>query len=231
MLRQPGRKQGFTLIELLVVIAIISILAAILFPVFARARENARRTSCMNNSKQIGLGFMMYVQDYDERYPTYASTMPITYPNGTAGSTALWTHKIYPYLKNTQIFTCPSSGATYNGGYYWTAGGGDTVAYGYNFLFGRSGVIVSLSSIQRAAETLLVADAAASYVIAPNTSIGSGSNVPVARHLETLNITYADGHAKTQRIEQWTTPVTYSAALGMSPANSVWEKYDPAMQK
>ena len=65
------RRKAFTLIELLVVIAIISILAAILFPVFARARESARRTSCLSNLKQIGLGIMMYVQDYDETYPRY----------------------------------------------------------------------------------------------------------------------------------------------------------------
>ena len=65
----PGRYRGFTLIELLVVIAIIGILAAILFPVFSRARENARRTSCMSNLKQLGLAAMQYVQDYDGRYP------------------------------------------------------------------------------------------------------------------------------------------------------------------
>lgn len=63
------KRKAFTLIELLVVIAIIAILAAILFPVFARARENARRSSCLSNLKQIGLGAMMYIQDYDERYP------------------------------------------------------------------------------------------------------------------------------------------------------------------
>ena len=73
----PGIKRshlGFTLIELLVVIAIIAILAAILFPVFARARENARRASCMSNLKQIGLGLMQYTQDYDEKYPCPGST-------------------------------------------------------------------------------------------------------------------------------------------------------------
>ena len=71
-----SRKRGFTLIELLVVIAIIAILAAILFPVFARAREKARQSSCLSNVKQIGLGMMMYVQDYDERFPTLYYTPP-----------------------------------------------------------------------------------------------------------------------------------------------------------
>src|SRR5687767_6194063 len=97
----PFRKSGFTLIELLVVIAIIAILAAILFPVFARARENARRASCQSNLKQVGLGFVQYTQDYDERYPmlfegadiedgahfTYGT--PVAAPAGTPGSTLL----------------------------------------------------------------------------------------------------------------------------------------------
>ncbi len=94
----PSRQFGFTLIELLVVIAIIAILAAILFPAFARARENARRASCQSNMKQIGLGFMQYTQDYDERWP---------YRNA-AGNMIWWPNQIMPYVKSTQIFACPS---------------------------------------------------------------------------------------------------------------------------
>ncbi|MDF2440635.1 MAG: hypothetical protein JWN98_1619, partial [Abditibacteriota bacterium] len=93
------RRKGFTLIELLVVIAIIAILAAILFPVFARARENARRTSCQSNLKQIGLGIMQYTQDYDER-------MPARY---TGNETQSWRRVIYPYVKSTQLFACSSN--------------------------------------------------------------------------------------------------------------------------
>ncbi|RYX86856.1 DUF1559 domain-containing protein [bacterium] len=94
--RFPSRKQNaFTLIELLVVIAIIAILAAILFPVFARARENARRTSCLSNQKQIGLGFMQYFQDNDEQFP----------PN--KGETAWPQGAVQPYLKSIQILRCP----------------------------------------------------------------------------------------------------------------------------
>lgn len=96
---------AFTLIELLVVIAIISILAAILFPVFARARESARRTSCMSNLKQIGLGVMQYVQDYDERYPLYRSNSAA---NATPSHPYGFADAIQPYLKSTQIFQCPS---------------------------------------------------------------------------------------------------------------------------
>jgi len=117
---RSGRTGGFTLIELLVVVSIIAILAAILFPVFARARENARRTSCLSNLKQIGLGMMQYVQDNDERYPTY-------FYGSDAGSTAgpdaahggnwypstsvnwYWQNMIFPYVKSVQVFICPSS--------------------------------------------------------------------------------------------------------------------------
>lgn len=99
--------QAFTLIELLVVIAIISILAAILFPVFARARENARRTSCLSNLKQVALGVRMYGQDYDERMPAERrdamSDADISQSNPYG-----WADALQPYLKSTQIFQCPS---------------------------------------------------------------------------------------------------------------------------
>jgi prepilin-type N-terminal cleavage/methylation domain-containing protein len=106
--------RGFTLIELLVVIAIIAILAAILFPVFAQAREAARKTVCLSNCKQIGLGIMMYIQDYDEMYPcdnwdvgpigvTDNDTHSANY-----ASAITWLWEIYPYTKNRQIYVCPS---------------------------------------------------------------------------------------------------------------------------
>ena len=90
-------RRGFTLIELLVVIAIIAILAAILFPVFAKAREQARKTTCASNLKQIGMALLQYVQDYDERWP----------------SEAWWGYKkvIMPYMKNDLVFKCPSEGS------------------------------------------------------------------------------------------------------------------------
>ncbi len=99
--KSSGRiRQAFTLIELLVVIAIIAILAAILFPVFARARENARRASCMSNLKQVGLAMMQYTQDYDERYP---SGLPATW-RGIG-----WAGMIYPYAKSAEVFVCPDN--------------------------------------------------------------------------------------------------------------------------
>lgn len=99
------QRKGFTLIELLVVIAIIAILAAILFPVFAKAREKARQSSCLSNQKQIGLALMQYVQDYDETYPR-----AYYYPFGSGGATGYmhWSGMIMPYCKSNQMFVCPS---------------------------------------------------------------------------------------------------------------------------
>jgi len=95
---------GFTLIELLVVIAIIAILAAILFPVFAKVREKARQTSCSSNMKQLGTAFMQYVQDNNERFPSVRAVTPA---NNYVGG---WANLIYPYVKSTGAFTCPDDG-------------------------------------------------------------------------------------------------------------------------
>ena len=113
-----GTRKAFTLIELFVVIAIIAILAAILFPVFARARENARRASCQSNLKQLSLGVMQYSQDYDEflpsvRYPWADASGPATawqgsYNSGTGGWATGWPDLIQPYIKSNQVMHCPS---------------------------------------------------------------------------------------------------------------------------
>ena len=114
MVSNTARRSGFTLIELLVVIAIIAILAAILFPVFAQAREKARQTSCLSNSKQLGLAYMMYLQDYDETFPPHVTER--TAPPGTpdtpeARAPFSYKTKLEPYIKNLQIFKCPSAPA------------------------------------------------------------------------------------------------------------------------
>lgn len=117
--RFPKRSpHGFTLIELLVVIAIIAILAAILFPVFARARENARRSSCQSNLKQIGIGLVQYIQDYDETMPRGAFVPSLTVSNDSMeditsdvpsqSNLSLWMDVIYPYVKSEAVFVCPS---------------------------------------------------------------------------------------------------------------------------
>lgn len=97
-LKLSQNRTAFTLIELLVVIAIIAILAAILFPVFARARENARRASCQSNLKQIGIGIQQYVADYDGQIPPQQLLTP----------TVFWPTLLLPYIKSNQLFTCPS---------------------------------------------------------------------------------------------------------------------------
>lgn len=119
-------KRGFTLIELLVVIAIIAILAAILFPVFAKVREKARQTSCLSNEKQISLAFQQYFEDYDEIWPAGATTKttPLIHGFGWAGS-------LYPYIKSTGVLKCPDD-PTSNG----VVGGGDnTVTYPVSYAF------------------------------------------------------------------------------------------------
>jgi len=112
MVERAKKRGGFTLIELLVVIAIIAILAAILFPVFARAREKARTASCQSNLKQLALGVLMYVQDYDERFPWAWQTL--YYPDGGANYPwdMQWSTLVYPYVKNVQVYQCPSSNYT-----------------------------------------------------------------------------------------------------------------------
>lgn len=216
----PSRKNGFTLIELLVVIAIIAILAAILFPVFGRARENARRTSCLSNMKQIGLGMLQYIQDYDEVYPMHY--------NGTER----WPQTMNPYIKSTQVFDCPSRADFKFDGTYASAG---QVAYGMNYWLNSyfypssSQKGIKVSSLQRPTETVWIAEingvtkktpaSTYSYQAYPSwfgsknnpSSATYGFNIDPAtgeetpnrlgtRHFQGLNVIWGDGHAKwTQR--------------------------------
>jgi len=152
-------RKAFTLIELLVVIAIIAILASILFPVFARARENARKASCQSNLKQIGLGVMMYLQDYDE-----------TYPWGNNYTNGYWYQLLEPYTKNTQIFVCPTAGKIgYSGGYGWNLAGtyiktsSPSMGNGFGGYAGGyegtpTGNKVKMAEVDEPAETILVTD-------------------------------------------------------------------------
>jgi len=220
----PSR--GFTLIELLVVIAIISILSAILFPVFARARENARRASCMSNLKQIGLGIMMYAQDYDERYPNWVelgnscsvtvdagkpcrefSVMPANDGDGVAwgnGYKKTWMDFIYPYTKSTQVFICPSTTVRDTNPSYGYSMGISGGKFGSYFDNGgrQNNIPISMAAVTRPSEIIMVLDENNSYsvYVSPRdiqTILASTSlRDSVVRHLGGTNIAYADGHVK-----------------------------------
>jgi prepilin-type N-terminal cleavage/methylation domain-containing protein/prepilin-type processing-associated H-X9-DG protein len=197
-------RRGFTLIELLVVIAIIAILAAILFPVFAKAREKARQTSCLSNLKQLGLGVRMYAQDYDERNMADSLGPGVAYttPSGQVltNNYMLWMFSIYPYVKNLQIFNCPSRSGTAFVGQYTT----DT-AYGWNsYLNLRSDGTVSLP-----AECLALVEVKQPgtnpYRIIWRTAtkdydLTNGGSVD-PRHNDGLNAAFCDGHAKWVKLD------------------------------
>jgi prepilin-type N-terminal cleavage/methylation domain-containing protein/prepilin-type processing-associated H-X9-DG protein len=200
-------RRGFTLIELLVVIAIIAILAAILFPVFARARENARRSSCQSNLKQMSLGIMQYIQDSDERFPFAGcgtgngcnSFAQCGGPTAPAGS---WAELSQPYVKSTQVFKCPSD----------ARGASFTASYGPNGRLGGAGGSPSpgaaklLSEVDQVSKVVLWYEdnyptantynriECLDWIYAPS---GIGLNVVAHTiHLEGANFAFVDGHVK-----------------------------------
>ncbi len=195
-------RKGFTLIELLVVIAIIAILAAILFPVFARAREKARQASCLSNVKQLGLGVLMYMQDYDETfYLTSANHMNNLIAAGDHYS--IWYRAIMPYVKNEQIFICPSDGDKDSAkwgsdGSPWdesTTAAGQwyfPLSYGTNHnMNGRA-----LAQIDYPAQTGMIFDCA-DVMIAYESSWGCRGYIRNgSRHNDGFNACMFDGHAK-----------------------------------
>jgi prepilin-type N-terminal cleavage/methylation domain-containing protein/prepilin-type processing-associated H-X9-DG protein len=192
------QRRGFTLIELLVVIAIIAILAAILFPVFARAREKARQTSCLSNVKQIALATIMYTQDYDETLPRYhrPTPAPIEYPDGSMASGMLWQAALHPYINNTQVFNCPSST------YRWDGGHTDNLRYGYTRHIGG----LSLARIDEPSSTFLLGDSAALDGTNPMTYVLYHNYYDrthlATRHNGGANIGHVDGHAKWYKVPE-----------------------------
>jgi prepilin-type processing-associated H-X9-DG protein len=184
---------------------IIAILAAILFPVFAQAREKARQTSCLSNVKQISLAVMMYAQDYDETLPWHYrnTTIPgaVLYPGGGTSSGIIWPLPVYPYVKNMQIFNCPSWSYKWNGNYTGKQ------AYGIsNYIVGKM-----LADIKQPAETIMLADAYGEgrdvqcYYITRSIGFSSYDNgiltVIPDRHNGGANFGLCDGHAKWYQVD------------------------------
>lgn len=207
--RHPARR-GFTLIELLVVIAIIAILAAILFPAFARARENARRTSCLSNMKQIGIGMMQYTQDYDEKLPwqgtpTGGAVDGFHFADPTYASwTNNWIYMTYPYVKSWQIFRCPSAKIA-TAGLAAVVGESDSNYKGNGVLLARTGSAprpVSLAALDLPSSLVLVqeGDTRMSYIIMnPEDGLRWLSSTLSINHFDGGNLLFADGHAKWRK--------------------------------
>ena len=221
-------KHGFTLIELLVVIAIIAILAAILFPVFAQAREKARQTSCLSNTKQFGTALQLYVDDYDETFPIrggaerydQAEDLPYNYfryrnPSGIVarpidyssgeGIYRTWMDMIYPYVKNMQMFVCPSGVKNVPGYAMSTYLGGFNIGSSAPYTWAGQ-VAVAMSEIKNPSGTVAFCD---TEIFKDGTTIytcigaypqvlgGYATTLTAGkRHINGSNFTCADGHAK-----------------------------------
>ncbi len=230
-------KKGFTLIELLVVIAIIAILAAILFPVCAQAREKARAAPCLSNCKQLGTALMLYVDDYDETVPPMENTAIgitamqadstwKTYPSANfhftdwavgGGDCWSWSDAIFPYVKNIQMYVCPSGGKNkYGYGYNSMLVGGYTHfdANPSSAFSNQTGpACVCLAQLSNSSEIVafcdtiqytsnLFASTTMSPVLAYQTAVTGSSFLQPNRHNGGMNITYCDGHAKFCKLHQ-----------------------------
>jgi len=215
-----SEKRAFTLIELLVVIAIIAILAAILFPVFARARENARRSSCQSNEKQIGIAVLQYLQDYDDHYMVQNESTTPPYR---------WYAPLQPYIKSNQVFRCPSMSDTYSS----TSDATVPSDYLLNGLFARG---ISQASIQDTAVQIMAGERAdgatdtdyhpwdgsngvQSSPANPTTGNEFADHLNETRHFDGSNYIFADGHVKWMHWAQTLGCPTSNCATGAGMHN------------
>jgi prepilin-type N-terminal cleavage/methylation domain-containing protein/prepilin-type processing-associated H-X9-DG protein len=223
-------RRGFTLIELLVVIAIIAILAAILFPVFARAREKARQTACSSNVKQLAMGFLMYANDYDGKLYSYNSSQA----DPEYAGRCFW-FKAMPYVKSAQVYDCPTSPddvSSLSTPMDWATKYDGNYGYNYDGLEGSS---TNLYSLQYPAETYMIFDSGDTSVrVGTNNWAGlmeeldldwdskaEGAN----RHNDGVNVGFADGHVK------WLNLMTFLKRNGKNrvpPWNIQWDDNPPA---
>lgn len=238
-------RSGFTLIELLVVIAIIAILAAILFPVFAQAREKARTISCNSNVRQLGLAVRMYVQDYDERFP-FGGWMP----NGNIG-TWEWQNTTAPYIKNKGIFYCPSSGdqdedPSNPQAWAWNR---NPVSYLYNNMLGRDRSPYKDAAVVEPASCWVLLDghsdwggrAGVDWMGRPNTNwlmedtvYGDNAHLitgwlswqgftwGLPRHNGGANVCYTDGHVKYIKTTPSGPPLTVAQGNAIYRSPDAW---------
>ncbi len=195
-------RKGFTLIELLVVIAIIAILAAILFPVFARAREKARQANCGSNMKQLGLAAAMYAQDYDELI--VYEDLDYNGSGAEDAGDATWRGMLFPYVKNVGVFVCPSKRLTsaFDGSYndYGQNGG-----YAINVAHWVSGAPTppfgqALASVGDASSVIIFMESDGTHEVGNTDGLNPRGWVPTAawakRHNDGCNYTFIDGHVK-----------------------------------
>ncbi len=208
MLTKFITRKGFTLIELLVVIAIIAILAAILFPVFSRARENARRSSCQSNLKQIGLGMIQYSNDYNDMLPPMGTSSP----TNTAGAAGSWAQRIYPYVKSVQIYVCPSNGAS-RVNRDATVQGFPDIPRGYaanwHYLSNRGDSPNHEAKIEKPAQKILLSENLSTETGVAAFDFNSTNGFPnsgFSNHLLTMNCLFGDGHVKALRPTATVTP-------------------------
>lgn len=185
-------RRGFTLIELLVVIAIIAILAAILFPVFAKAREKARQTSCLSNVKQLTLAMMQYAQDYDERFP---------YRGANCNAAARWgglpLQHVIPYIKNTQVYQCPSAAPRNYCGNVSASMSAQVPGSTYNISCALAANLgMAMGTIDRPSELFMIGESYGPSFWRPVDDYAGCDCGVVKTHNDGINVGYCDGHAK-----------------------------------